>query len=960
MMIDEANNRKEETLTPHFIDNEAPTIFDEIEKQIVTCNNFKISVAFITLSGVQTILGQLSELKDKNITGQILTSNYLYFTEPEAIRRLNEIENIEVRVFETEKFKNQGFHAKTYAFYYDDYASILLGSSNLTGSGLRKNIEWNNKLYMSKQSEYLNNFENKFNKYWNSENITKVNEKWLETYEAKYLDSKSRLKALEENTGNSKNAELTPNSMQQNFIDNLRDIKDLGQERALLISATGSGKTYAAAFAAKELCFERVLFVVHRERIVDQARQSFARVFNKDIDELGKFVRINQAKDKDLVFTTVQTMQKSKNYEQFKPDYFDLIIIDESHRVATNSYEKILDYFNPKFVLGLTATPERTDDPEKVYEIFHHNIAGEVRLKDALEEELVCPFHYYGIEDLEYTEENAPKEIEHKDFRKLLLEKRTEHIINNAEKFKYSGKSLKGIVFCSTKKEAKELAEEFNHQAGYRTVALTGEDRAENREDAIKSLMSDDEDSLQYIFTVDVFNEGIDIPKVNQILMVRPTESAIIFVQQLGRGLRKAEDKDFVVVIDFIGNYENDKKSYLVPTALAGRKLSNKDEARRTALEANKYIKGESTVWFDAISKERIFAAIAKMSFTKRDLQKDYFNVKTIVGKIPTLLDLYSFGEYALSVYYGYFAKHKSKGPANYFEFVKETDTSLQGNMTRDERIYLEIAEQFLGSGKRYAELEILNEILKKGSISVISLNENCESTLCQENNESAINLLSGKFFNNAAQKKRYKGYEFIVQEGDLLTKSEGFSTALESDVFQKYFLQNLELAQELYKTKFSNPEVGNFKLFERYNRRDVAWLLNNPKDESGFMASGYPSNPIGDYWPLFVTYNKAADVDLNIDYNDRFLNREVFLWESRTGIADTAKRLQQFSAKKKPFMVYVKKDDNEKDFYFLGMSKVSKFTETIRESDKKPILHAELKLEESVREDIYDYLTEG
>ncbi|MFT4147769.1 MAG: DUF3427 domain-containing protein [Micrococcaceae bacterium] len=969
MMIDDVESRRQEKLMPQFIDNQSPTIFDEIEKQITECNEFKISVAFITLSGVQTILGKLTELKEKGISGQILTSDYLLFTEPEAIRRLDELDNVEVRVFETNKFNKQGFHAKTYAFYYTDHASILLGSSNLTGSGLRKNVEWNNKLYMHKNSEYLRNFEEKFNKYWNHENITKVSEEWLKIYEKKFLKNEVKWKTLQEGTETSIDGELVPNSMQQAFIDSLAEIKESGKKRALLISATGSGKTYAAAFAVRELGFKKILFLVHRETIVDQAIESFADVFNKPVDDFGKLVKVrvenssgeqSEVFKKEFVFGTVQTASKQKNYEQFQPDYFDLIIIDEAHRVAASSYEKILDYFSPDFLLGLTATPERTDNPEKVYDIFDHNIAGEVRLKDALEEELVCTFHYYGIADLEYREEDVPQEIEHIDFRKLLLEKRTKHIIENAEKFKYSGKSLKGLVFCSTKQEAKELADEFNKQSGYNTIALTGEDKVEVREEAIKSLRSDEEGSLQYIFTVDVFNEGVDIPEVNQILMVRPTESAIIFVQQLGRGLRKAEDKDFVVVIDFIGNYENDKKSYLIPTALVGRKLSDKDGARRTALEANKYISGESTVWFDEISKDRIFAAIAKMSFSKKDLQKDYFNVKTIVGKIPSLLDLYAYGEYALSVYYGYFAKQKSKGPANYFEFVKETDPSLEENITREERIYLEIAEQFLGSGKRSAEIDILNELLVKQDILVTSLNENCKSTLCQENNESAINLLSGKFFNNAAQKARYKGYEFIVQEGDLIKKSGGFSKALKNESFKRFFEGNLELAAELYETRFSSPELANFKLFERYSRRDVAWLLNNVKDDSSTMY-GYPKSPITGYWPIFVTYKKADDVDQNVDYNDRFLNREVFLWESRASgkkLTKAEERILSFSENKHPFLIFVQKDSKEQDFYFVGASRESKITETIRESDKKAILHAEFKLEESVRDDVYDYLT--
>ncbi|MFT4185972.1 MAG: DUF3427 domain-containing protein [Micrococcaceae bacterium] len=955
-MIDQAKERGNELLTPDFIDSKSSTIFNEIDKQITACNHFKISVAFITLSGVQTILGRLSELKNKNITGQILTCNYLYFTEPEAIRKLNEIPNVEVRIFETEKFKRRGFHAKTYAFYYDDHVSMLLGSSNLTGSGLRHNVEWNNKLYMSTQSEYLHKFEEAFDDYWKHEDITHVTDEWLASYTKKYESTKKHWKSIERIETAAQEHNLKPNTMQQDFIKSLKQIQDAKDDRALLISATGTGKTYAAAFAVKELRFKKVLFVAHREQIVDQARKSFATVFDKDINELGKFVRQNNTQDKDMVFTTVQTMQKPENYQAFPADYFDLIIVDEAHRIAANSYQKILNYFKPKFMLGLTATPERTDNPELVYEIFQHNIAGEIRLQDALAEDLICPFHYYGIADIEYQENDNYQELSYRDLNQIQLKQRAKHIINQAKFFGYSGKTLKGLVFCSTKKHAKGLAAEFAKQAGFHTKALTGEDSSKTRNEAIASLQSDDPESLDYIFTVDLFNEGVNIPEVNQVIMVRPTESAIIFVQQLGRGLRKSLNKDFVVVIDIIGNYQNDKKSYLIPIALTGSKKSDKDTARRITREANKYLTGESTIWLDEISDKRIFNAIAKMTFGRRELQQDYRDVRMKIGKTPTLLELDKYGSYAIENYLSYFWKHTSK-TATYFDFVKDTEPNFAGEISNSEQIFLEMAEQFISPGKRYEEIQLLKLLLKQETIDLKQLLDSCKTELEKENYISATQLLDCSFYRRAEQQRRYHNNNFLKVKDNQVVRTELFSQALENPIFKRFLANTLALAEENYQSKFANPEYGNFKLYEKYSRRDVSLLLRNKTDNTGMY--GYPKQPFGGYWPLFVTYKKNSRI-LSMRGNDKFLNESTFLWQSRKN-TNVEENLRKYGEAKKPFLLFIQRDSKENDtqLYFVGASTDSVIVKRPHVHDKnEKVMSVEFKLEEPVRQDIYDYLT--
>lgn len=369
------------------------------------------------------------------------------------------------------------------------------------------------------------------------------------------------------------------------------------------MTRAGTGKTYASAFAMRELGFKKVLFLVHREQILKQAQASYKKVLPSDISTgllSGNYKEI----EADYLFSTIQTMSRSNMLENFERDRFECIIIDETHKAGAESYHKIINYFKPKLLLGMTASPERTDGFD-IYKLFDHNIASEIRLQDALKEDLLCSFHYFGISDLEVD----GKTIEdNSDFSFLANEARVEHIIKQAEYYGHDGERVKGLIFCSRNEEAKELSKEFNKR-GYNTVALSGSNTQEEREEAIQriemdcgNMSSDEEKALDYIFTVDIFNEGVDIPEVNQIIMLRPTISAIVFVQQLGRGLRKSDNKEYVVVLDFIGNYNN---NFLIPIALSGDRTYNKDTVRKYIREGSRIIPGCSTIHFEEITKKK-------------------------------------------------------------------------------------------------------------------------------------------------------------------------------------------------------------------------------------------------------------------------------------------------------------------------------------------------------------------
>ena len=442
--------------------------------------------------------------------------------------------------------------------------------------------------------------------------------------------------------------------MQVRFITNLKKIIDAGEERALLISATGPGKTYASAFAMRELGFKRVLFLVHRGQLARQTKRSYEKVFAKTVP-MGLVGAGYHDYDADYVFATVQTLNRDEHLLQYAKDTFDCIVLDEAHHVPADTYQKIMKHFTPKLWLGMTATPDKRDDNvegRNVYELFNYQIAYEIRLQQAMEENLLCPFHYFGIIDLAIIGDD---EEANRDFSMLTSDERVKHIITQADYYGYSGDKVKGLIFCSSIKETEELSAKFNQITNpatgklYRTIALNGSSSEQERQDAFERLAMNEEDAneektpLDYIFSVEILNEGVDIVEVNQVVMLRPTQSPIVFIQQLGRGLRKANGKEYVVILDFIGNYTN---NFMIPIALSGDRTYNKDNIRRYIMEGGRVIPGASTVHFDEISRKRIFVSVDSANFSDIKLiRENYTNLKNKLGRIPALRDFDDYGE---------------------------------------------------------------------------------------------------------------------------------------------------------------------------------------------------------------------------------------------------------------------------------------------------------------------------
>lgn len=946
---------------PQFVSNnykEGRKVLSTIENELLRCDTFFISVAFITMSGLTPLLQTLRVLEEKGITGKILTTDYLNFTEPKALEKLASLSNIELKMYNSRE-AGEGFHTKGYIFKEEEVYRIIVGSSNMTMGALTKNKEWNTKIISTEQGEYAKRILEEFNELWNSRSARDF-EEFIEGYKINYEEiRKQKAIAKQAEITSLEQYNLQPNKMQVAFIANLRKLYTEDKDRALLISATGTGKTYASAFALRDKNPKKALFLVHREQIAKQAIKSYRNVFGNG-KTFGLLSGTSKDYEAEFLFSTMQMMAKQETLDRFSRDKFDTIIIDEVHRAGSESYKRIMEYFTPNFWLGMTASPDRTDGFD-IYELFDHNIAYEIRLQQALEENLLCPFHYFGVTDLEIDGEVLDDSTGVRNFTNLICEERVNYIIEKMNYYGYCGERVKGLVFCSRKEEARELSNKFNIH-GYRTDFLCGDDSQERREECIDRLTNDDkEDQLDYIFTVDIFNEGVDIPEINQVIMLRPTESPTVFVQQLGRGLRKAENKEYVVILDFIGNYMN---NFMIPIALSGDRTYNKDTIRRYVMEGACIIPGSSTIHFDEISKKRIFQSIDNVTTTKKLLLDKYMILKNRLGRVPSILDFYEFGEIDPMLFINY-AK-------TYDRFVRMVDKEYTITFNSDEEAILEFVSSLLLSGKRPHELLMLRMLTKGLEINRDSFNRELESvggTYKEVDYESALRVLNKDFINTQSEKNKYQNIEFLDRQGiennkqTRIIRAVTFYSKLSQMNFKTELDNLIEYSLRKYEDQYMDYDEDNLVLYQKYSRKDVCRILNWEKDDSSTIY-GYRIKY--NTCPIFVTYEKKEDIASSTKYEDQFINNRIFSWMTRSKVSEKnteARELIHSNQNGLKIYLFIKKSDGEgSDFYYMGKVNPIEWKETTIVNDKGntlPIMNFKMELEHEVRNDIYDYFTQ-
>ncbi|MCR4734298.1 MAG: DUF3427 domain-containing protein [Treponema sp.] len=873
-----------------------------LKENFSTCAEFKICVSFIRISGVQLLMDLLQELKMKGVKGQILASTYMNVTQPHALEMLNSFDNIELKIFTSTH--DQGFHAKGYLFLNPQENSkekwtIIIGSSNISGAAFKKNVEWN----VINNEELLENHEpgifaksvlEEFNELWKSPYSKDFSNDFL----IQYRDYIAKIKKIQKENKDVFNFEekiIKPNEMQSEAIAKLNTLRKMKQNKALAIAATGTGKTYMSVFDAMQVNPKKAMFVVHRGDILVKAQESFDNVLRKTLPDYSSEIYNGSKHNKDCKYLFVTEDTLALHLEDFFPDEFDYIVIDEAHHVADNSYTKILNYFKPKFLLGLTATPERTDGKD-IFSIFDFNRAVNIRLRDSLEKNLVCPFHYFGIKDVEgidYEKLNhKPEDGEEylNEVAKMLMKsKRANYIFEKINFYGHDGDKTKCLGFCATVEHAKFMAQEFNKKLGEgAAIALSGENSVPERQRYLQQL-EDDETKLQYIFSRDIFNEGIDVQDVNLVLMLRPTQSSIVFTQQLGRGLRKIKGKEFLTVLDFIGNYQ---KSFLMTSVFS--KEPNPDKKTRLREVATDFIDipGDTFVHFDKIVKEQILNQIDKEKFMSDTNQKKAYFVfrKDNGNRMPYLTDYIKHGS---DLDPCLFSKIK-KGSLlyhSYFEFVQSAENEINSsesviiNQLAQNKTFISFI-QFLDTilpAKRIEEWCIIRGLFNNNKLSISELKVQMRKYVDYENEKQLIHacrLLSGDFWDT--NEERDYGEIRYSFDGTFITVNNKVSDLLTDSKMKIWIMDIIEYAILRYDDEFGRSDYGFpfLKPYAKYSlQRSIAPLCLYEKKHSSFRGSGINYFAETDYF-IFVDLYKEDVKKPTQNYNDYFVTPSVFHWE--------------------------------------------------------------------------------
>ena len=921
--------------------NNGIKVLNTIEEQLRFCNEFLISVAFITNSGVSCLLESLKNLNNKGIKGKILTSDYLYFSDPSALKKLNSYDNIDIRIF---KCDNIGFHTKGYIFKQDDFDIILVGSSNLTQAALSTNKEWNSKMSLTHGQDYLNQLYNEFYSMWN---VSASYTDYIEDYTYNYNIKKSYDKRS--SIPGKQSIIPKPNLMQTKFINNFSRSYNNNEKLGLLVSATGSGKTYASAFAIKHIGFKKVLFVCHRTSILKQAIASYSIIF-EDF-KYGLIDSNNKDFNEDFIFANIMTISKDENLSNFDKSYFDLIIYDEVHRAGSSSYKKLTEYFSPKYLLGMSATPTRGDNFD-IYGMFNNNILYEITLQQALKYNLLCPFHYFGISDLILNNNFIDDKS---SFNLLTSDARVNHIIDSIKSYTIPDIKPIGLIFCRSIMEADDLSIKLNNN-GLKTVSLNSKNSnvttINNCINLLKS--SDSSDYLDYIITVDLFNEGIDIPEINQIIMLRPTLSPIVFTQQLGRGLRKSNGKHYVIILDFIGNYDN---NYMIPISLSNDFSYNKDSIRKFITNPNGVLEGESTIHFDTITRSQIFKSIDSNRFNSVKFIKDiYKSTYTKLGKIPTLLEFYKHSNYDPCLIF------KNKSFLSYYGLL----INVEPNITKLSNVYqihcLNYISSIICNGKRLHEVLILEYLISNNSIStsnIINLFNNHSLKYNANTINNIINVLNSDFITGTMiySKKKAKLISFT---NNIVSLSTEFMSILDS-YFLSYITDTLDFAKNKYFKEYYNTYSDtNFVIGKKYTYFDVCRLLDWHRSVNASSIGGYFYDKITNTCPVFINYQKNMSIKESINYNDRFIDNSTLIATSKNNRSINSKEIINIYNPKTKKHLFIRKNKDDKEsneFYYLGYINTIGSPKQIYRNNHKEV-EISYKLDTAVSNDIYEYIT--
>lgn len=785
--------------------NQSRFLYYQLKMSILKAKGIDIIVSFLMESGIRMILNDIRNALDRGTTVRILTGNYLGITQPSALYLIKkEFGNrIDLRFYND---KERSFHPKAYIFHYENTSEIYIGSSNISKSALTSGIEWNYRFSSIADDKSFQLFYNTFQDLFfhhsvviDNEELRRYSKNWHKPAISKDL---AKYDNFEEDIGTNVKPLFQPRGAQIEALCALEDSRAEGAEKGLVQAATGVGKTYLAAFDSAK--FNKVLFVAHREEILKQAAVSFKNVRNSE--DYGFFYGKQKDTDKSVIFASVATLGRAEylKKEYFSEDYFDYIVIDEFHHAVNEQYRRIVNYFKPKFMLGLTATPERMDG-KNIYEICDYNVPYEISLKEAINKGLLVPFHYYGVYD--ETDYSGLHLVKGRYDEKELMEiyrnngRRYELIYKHYIKYR----SKRALGFCCSRRHAEEMAKEFCNR-GIASVAVYSNADGEFSEDREKAIEKLKNQEVKVIFSVDMFNEGLDIASLDLVMFLRPTESPVVFLQQLGRGLRIYKGKEYLNVLDFIGNYEKAGKA---PLLLSGEKtFSRKRDGNCNDIE----YPDDCIVDFD-VRLIDLFKEMDKKSLTiKERINQEYYRVKELLdGKIPTRMDLFTYMEHEV---YQFCIKHTKENPfRHYLNYLHDLN-----ELSEDEKeLYAGIGKEFLTliettDMTKVYKMPVLYSFYNKGNV-LLEVTEtqvlSCWKDFFDRNKNwrDFSDDITYEQYNSMTDKQHLakaktmpikflkasgKGF-FIEKEGYALAIREDLRTVIKSDAFRTHMNDILE-----------------------------------------------------------------------------------------------------------------------------------------------------------------------
>lgn len=918
------------------------SVLRTLRQELSQSDSFLFSVAFVSPRAI-ALLKQ--EMVDFRGTGRIVTSNYLNFNSPAAFKELlNLRENvgIDVRIH-----KSDAFHPKGYIFGDQHGVTAMVGSSNLTENALARNHEWNLKVSAATESDLAAQFRRLVDDQLT--NSVPLTHDWIEFYERIYLPPAPRPRR-KPTDGELAPELILPNRMQREALAAIAAERAGGHGKAIIVSSTGTGKTILSALDARAFNAQRILFVVHREQILDRTMLDYKRVLGGSDSDYGKVTGRHKNLQARYVFATVQTLSQGHILGDLPKDAFDYIVMDEAHRAGAAMHQRILAHFTPAFVLGMTATPERMDG-FNVFDLFDYNVPFEIRLNRALEENMLCPFHYYGIADITYADGTSISDESELKFR--VSEDRVDHLLRSLEIYGQAGVAPRGLIFCSRKDEAYALSNLLNgrllHGSPLRTQALTGEDSMAEREAAVARLEAGE---LDYLLSVDVFNEGIDIPTLNQVVMLRQTQSPIVFVQQLGRGLRKAEGKDCLIVLDFIANYAN---NYMIPMALFGDSSLNKESLKQHLISAEEVgvLPGLASIRFDRIAQSRILQAISTAKLdSMRNLKVAIESLRDRLGRVPQLVDFLRF-ESADPVV---LANSRGSYPRLLEILFKEPS-----GLDHAEEKFLEHLSSEVLTARRPHEIALMEALLERGSASQTELRQaltDAGAAADERHVSSAIDTLTLTGFGESDIKRCGPGVAERGEAGLVSLTADFRHSYLTKPAFAAAVDDIINTGREVLARDWTGG--APFIPGKRYTRREACRLLTWPMKWASTIY-GYKVHRESGSCAIFVTLHKSSDISASTAYEDDLLDTSTLHWYTRSRRTLESDEVKAIVNHEVALHLFAKKDDAEgAEFFYLGQATPKNPLQTTMPNDQGEtlsVVEMQLHMDEAIKPSLFDYL---